>query len=59
LQGAEAKAAGLAVAAGVVRRLRDVSGVAGVHLMAPGWEAEAVPRLVADAGLSPGGDRAG
>jgi hypothetical protein len=36
-----------------------VSGVAGVHLMAPGWEAEAVPRLVADAGLSPGGDRAG
>jgi methylenetetrahydrofolate reductase (NADPH) len=59
LLGAEAKAAGLAVAAGVVRRLRDVSGVAGVHLMAPGWEAEAVPRLVADAGLSPGGDRAG
>jgi 5,10-methylenetetrahydrofolate reductase len=46
LQGDDAKAAGLAVAADVVRQLRGVAGVAGVHIMAPGWEAEAVPRLV-------------
>ena len=25
------------------RRLRDIAGVAGVHIMAPGWEVEAVP----------------
>jgi methylenetetrahydrofolate reductase (NADPH) len=50
LQGDEAKLAGLAVAADAVRRLRGLPGVAGVHIMAPGWEAEAVPRLVADAG---------
>jgi methylenetetrahydrofolate reductase (NADPH) len=49
LQGDEAKLAGLAVAADAVRRLRGLPGVAGVHIMAPGWEAEAVPRLVADA----------
>ena len=60
LQGDEAKAAGLAVAVDVVRRLRGVPGVAGVHIIAPGWEAEAVPRLVADAGLrSPGVSRDG
>ncbi len=52
LQGDDAKAAGLAIAADVVRRLRGVPGVAGVHIMAPGWEAEAVPRLVEAAGLA-------
>jgi 5,10-methylenetetrahydrofolate reductase len=51
LEGDAAKAAGVDIAVDVVRRLRDVPGVAGVHLMAPGWEAEAVPRVVAAAGL--------
>jgi methylenetetrahydrofolate reductase (NADPH) len=46
LEGDAAKAAGVEVAVEVVERLRAVEGVAGVHLMAPGWEAEAVPRVV-------------
>ncbi len=51
LEGDEAKAAGVSVAVDVVRRVREVPGVAGVHIMAPGWEAEAVPRVVEGAGL--------
>jgi len=51
LEGDEAKAAGVEVAVDVIRRLRGVAGVAGVHLMAPGWEAEAVPCVVEGAGL--------
>lgn len=51
LEGDDAKAAGVEVAVEIVRRLREVPGVAGVHIMAPGWEAEAVPRVVVDAGL--------
>jgi methylenetetrahydrofolate reductase (NADPH) len=51
LEGDEAKAAGVEIAVEIVRRLRDVPGVSGVHLMAPGWEAEAVPRVVSGAGL--------
>jgi 5,10-methylenetetrahydrofolate reductase len=51
LQGDEAKDAGVEVAVDVIRRLREVPGVAGVHVMAPGWEAEAVPRVVERAGL--------
>jgi 5,10-methylenetetrahydrofolate reductase len=51
LEGDEAKAEGVAIAAELVTRLRDVPGVAGVHLMAPGWETEAVPRVVEAAGL--------
>ena len=51
LEGEDAKAAGIELAVDVVRRLREVPGVAGVHIMAPGWEAEAVPRVVTDAGL--------
>jgi methylenetetrahydrofolate reductase (NADPH) len=51
LEGDEAKAAGVEIAVDVIRRLRDVPGVAGVHIMAPAWEAEAVPRVVAGAGL--------
>jgi hypothetical protein len=31
--------------------VRALSGVAGVHLMAPGWSNEAVPRVVKDAAL--------
>jgi methylenetetrahydrofolate reductase (NADPH) len=45
LSGEDAKAAGVAVAAEVIEQLRKVPGVAGVHIMAPGWEAEAVTRV--------------
>ena len=51
LEGDEAKAAGVEIAVDVVRHLRELPGVAGVHIMAPGWEAEAVPRVVEGAGL--------
>jgi 5,10-methylenetetrahydrofolate reductase len=51
LRGEEAKEAGVAVAADVIRELRKLSGVSGVHIMAPGWEAEAVARVVGLAGL--------
>jgi hypothetical protein len=51
LEGDEAKAAGVTIAAQIIHALRDVPGVAGVHIMAPGWETEAVPRVVATAGL--------
>ena len=47
LSGEDAKAAGVEVAAQVIGQLRKVPGVAGVHIMAPGWEAEAVARVVA------------
>jgi len=49
--GDEAKDAGVAVAADVIAELREVPGVSGVHIMAPGWEAEAVARVVSAAGL--------
>ena len=51
LEGDAAKAAGIEIAVEVVNRLREVPGVAGVHLMAPGWEAEAVPQVVRGAGV--------
>jgi 5,10-methylenetetrahydrofolate reductase len=47
LSGEEARAAGVAVAAAVIEQLRKIPGVAGVHIMAPGWEAEAVTRVTA------------
>jgi len=53
IEGDAAKAAGVEIAVEVVARLRDVPGVAGVHLMAPGWEAEAVPQVVAGAAIQP------
>ena len=46
LQGDEAKAAGVEVAVDVIRGVRELPGVAGVHIMAPGWAAEAVPRVM-------------
>ena len=52
LEGDEAKDAGVEVAVDVVRRIRELPGAGGVHLMAPGWEAEAVPRVVEGAGLA-------
>lgn len=51
LSGEEAKAAGVSVAADVIKQLRTVPGVAGVHIMAPGWETEAITRVVSAAGL--------
>jgi methylenetetrahydrofolate reductase (NADPH) len=52
LEGDAAKEEGVRIAADVISRLRDVAGVAGVHIMAPGWEVEAVPRMTETAGLS-------
>jgi 5,10-methylenetetrahydrofolate reductase len=51
LAGEDAKAAGVEVAADVIRQLRKIPGVCGVHIMAPGWEVEAVTRVTETAGL--------
>jgi 5,10-methylenetetrahydrofolate reductase len=51
LGGEEAKGAGIEVAVDIVLALRRLPHVAGVHIMAPGWEAEAVPAVVAGAAL--------
>jgi 5,10-methylenetetrahydrofolate reductase len=51
LEGDAAKAEGIEIAADVIARLRSIPGVAGIHVMAPGWETEAVPWLVERAGL--------
>lgn len=48
--GEAAKAEGIAIAAELLNALREVPGVRGVHLMAPGWETEAVPAIIASAG---------
>jgi methylenetetrahydrofolate reductase (NADPH) len=53
--GDEAKAVGIEIAVDVVRGLREVPGVAGVHLMAPGWAAEAVPLVTEALGLRAAG----
>lgn len=47
---ADPREEGVAVAVETVRALREIPGVAGVHLMAIGWE-EIIPRIVAEAGL--------
>jgi methylenetetrahydrofolate reductase (NADPH) len=52
LAGEAAKDEGVRIASDVITRLRDVDGVAGVHIMAPGWEVEAVPRVTEAAGLA-------
>ena len=51
LEGEEAQAAGIEIAVDVVSALRSLPGVAGVHLMAPGWADAAVPRVVKAAAL--------
>lgn len=51
LEGEAAKDEGVRIAAEVISRLREIEGVAGVHVMAPGWEVEAVPRVTEAAGL--------
>ena len=52
LEGPAARQAGIAIAIDIVAHLRELPDVAGVHIMAPGWEAEAVPLVVDGAGLS-------
>jgi methylenetetrahydrofolate reductase (NADPH) len=52
LEGEAAKDEGVRVASDVIAALRDMNGIAGVHIMAPGWEVEAVPRVVEAAGLA-------
>jgi len=47
LTGDEAKAAGIDVTVELIQKARDLEGIAGVHLMAPNWETEAVPRVLA------------
>lgn len=51
LSGEDAKAAGVAVAADVIKHVRTLPGVSGVHIMAPSWEVEAVTRVTEAAGL--------
>jgi 5,10-methylenetetrahydrofolate reductase len=41
-----AKDEGVRIAAELIDALRNIDGVAGAHVMAPGWETEAVPRIV-------------
>jgi methylenetetrahydrofolate reductase (NADPH) len=53
LRGAEAQIAGIEIAVAVVTGVRALDGVAGVHLMAPGWEREAVPALVRESEIGP------
>jgi 5,10-methylenetetrahydrofolate reductase len=52
LEGDEAKAAGVEIAVDVIKGVRELPGVSGVHIMAPGWGTEAVPRVVEGAGLA-------
>jgi 5,10-methylenetetrahydrofolate reductase len=47
LEGDEARTAGVDVTVELVRQARTLDGIAGVHLMAPNWETEAIPRVLA------------
>jgi 5,10-methylenetetrahydrofolate reductase len=51
LKGDEAKTAGIELAAELIAKLQQIEGVGGVHIIAPGWETEAVPRLTQAAGI--------
>jgi 5,10-methylenetetrahydrofolate reductase len=57
LEGEAAKAEGIRIACDIVAALQEIDGVAGVHIMAPGWEAEAVPKIVQAAGIGPTAER--
>jgi methylenetetrahydrofolate reductase (NADPH) len=48
----DAKAEGVEIALELVEQLREIEGVAGIHIMAVAWEA-IVPEIVERAGLSP------
>ena len=41
------------IAMEAIEQLRQVPGVHGIHIMAVGWEEEAVPTLVEKSGLYP------
>lgn len=49
----DAQSEGIDVCVEVINRVREVEGVAGVHVMAVEWE-EAVPEILSRAGLKPG-----
>jgi methylenetetrahydrofolate reductase (NADPH) len=57
LEGLDAKQEGIRIAADVIIALQGIEGVAGVHIMAPGWEVEAVPQVTALARLGRGVNR--
>ncbi len=46
LQDQDAKDEGVRIAVELIEALRNIGGVSGAHVMAPGWETEAVPRIV-------------
>ncbi len=53
LKGAEnVKAEGIKLCIDIIQQVKEIKGVAGVHIMAIEWE-EAVPEIVAGAGLTP------
>ncbi|MGQ9662997.1 MAG: methylenetetrahydrofolate reductase [Kiritimatiellia bacterium] len=54
---ADAKAEGIAICVEQIQRLREIEGVAGVHIMAIEWE-EKVPEIVEGAGLRKRGSEA-
>jgi methylenetetrahydrofolate reductase (NADPH) len=49
---ADAKDEGVAIVLENIERIKKIEGVAGVHIMAIGWE-EIVPEIVRRAGFSP------
>ncbi|MFZ3062414.1 MAG: methylenetetrahydrofolate reductase [Actinomycetota bacterium] len=51
-QGKDPKEEGIEICVEVIKKVREIEGVAGVHIMAIGWE-EAVPEIVKRAGLYP------
>jgi methylenetetrahydrofolate reductase (NADPH) len=53
LAGDTAAAEGIQIAAEVVARVRELEGVAGAHIMTPGWDVDATARVVHAAGLEP------
>ena len=53
IKGAEdKKKEGIKIAVETIQRLKEIEGVAGVHIMAIAWE-EIVPEIVESAGLYP------
>ena len=48
-----AKEEGMRIALEAIDQVRQIPGVRGIHIMAVGWEEEAVPTLVEKAGLYP------
>ena len=46
-------AEGIKICVEQIRRLREIEGVAGIHLMAIEWEEKFVPQIVEEAGLLP------